>query len=178
MRVLTDDPRFTPLHHAIGHGRIVVQHHPREAAEHQESRSLGSHPAEPVHHRGVPASRVRSLVNGGPVDELSVADRVMQRREPRIVRQDPHQPRAHVAACRRAPFSALRGKQQRVISRSWRLFALCPRGSLRCALAAHHMRWTPAFAHALLRVKGIKRPSDLARLHVCFLVYVARKLFC
>ena len=64
------------------------------------------------------------------------------------------------------------------ISRSSRLFALCPRGSLRRALAAHHMRWTPAFAHALLRVKGIKRPSDLARLHVCFLVYVARKLFC
>jgi len=40
------------------------------------------------------------------------------------------------------------------------------------------MRWTPAFAHALLRVKGVKRPSDLARLHACFLVYVARKLFC
>ena len=42
----------------VRHGRIVVQHHPREAAEHEESRRLGSHPAEPVYHRGVPVSRV------------------------------------------------------------------------------------------------------------------------
>jgi hypothetical protein len=42
---------------------------------------------------------------------------------------------------------------------------------------APSMRWSPALARALLRVKGIKRPSDLARLHACFLVYIARKLF-
>ena len=39
------------------------------------------------------------------------------------------------------------------------------------------MRWSPALARALLRVKGLKRPSDLACLHACFLVYIARKLF-
>ena len=43
--------------------------------------------------------------------------------------------------------------------------------------SAPSMRWSPALARALLRVKGIKRPSDLARLHACFLVYIARKLF-
>jgi hypothetical protein len=53
-------------------------------------------------------------VNGGPVDELAVADRVMQRREPRIVRQDPHQPRAaHVAATPSLQSLPLKKKQQR-----------------------------------------------------------------